>query len=70
MSGSTGLTSAAPQARASLTWMRPRRAISRHRKMLPATVHAEEDAIWSPLGTLSLVGITQDTWFWARLQPT
>ena len=34
-----------------------------------ATVHAEQDTIWVPLWTLSLVNITQDTLFWKRLQP-
>ena len=35
-----------------------------------ATVHAEQNMIWIPLWTLSLVNITQDTLFWKRLQPT
>ena len=35
-----------------------------------ATVRAEEDAVWLPLWTMSLVNVTQDTWYWARLQPT
>ena len=35
-----------------------------------ATVRAEQDTIWIPLCTLSLVNITQDTLFWKRLQPT
>jgi hypothetical protein len=33
-------------------------------------VHAEVDAVRLSLWTLSLVNITQDTWYWARLQPT
>ena len=32
-------------------------------------MHAEQDSIWFPHWTLSLVNITQDTWFWKRLQP-
>ena len=35
-----------------------------------ATVRAEQNMIWIPLWTLSLVNITQDTLFWKRLQPT
>ena len=34
-----------------------------------ATVHAEQDTLWIPLWTLSLVNITQDTLFWVRQQP-
>ena len=35
-----------------------------------ATVHAEVDTLWFPLGTTSLVNVTQDTWFWSQLKPT
>jgi hypothetical protein len=34
------------------------------------TRRAEQDMIWIPLWTLSLVNTTQDTLFWKRLQPT
>jgi hypothetical protein len=37
---------------------------------IAATVRAEENAVRLSLWTLSLVNITQDTWYWTRLQPT
>lgn len=35
-----------------------------------ATVRAEVDTFWYPLGTTALVDVTQETWFWHELQPT
>jgi len=34
-----------------------------------ATVHAEVNMYWAPLWTTALVNVTQDTWFWHKLQP-
>ena len=35
-----------------------------------ATVRSEQDMMWIPLWTTSLVNTTQDTLYWKRLQPT